>query len=178
MGSNAEEATEKFVEIRCLESVETIALISSQNVVRALSDGRIDFGVMAICNLITGEVTETKEALRDNIKLIDQTELPIHHCLFGKEGVTDISAIASHPQALAQTAQTRKKFFDGVSEVACADTALAAKMLSKGKFPENYGVICAKNAGLYYGLSLVMENIEDIRSNKTTFGLFCLKKNA
>lgn len=40
---------------------------------------------------------------------------------------------------------------------------------------KNYAVICRKNAGKFYGLHLLAENIEDDKSNKTLFGLYKLK---
>lgn len=176
IGSNAEEATQKFVDEIRLYKAEKIPLISSENVVSALLDGAIDYGVMAIRNSKAGEVLETKKALNENIELIQEIQIMMHHCVFTKSKGISITAVASHIQALQQTIQTRSKILPQAKEVECADTALAAKMLYNGEYPENYAVICRKNAGEYYRLNLFAENIEDDKLNKTTFGLFKLKQ--
>ena len=135
----------------------------------------IDFGVMAIKNIVAGNVVETKEALTPKIELFDTLDLPIHHCLFKKSPQSNIEYVASHIQALHQTQETRKKILKNVIEIECTDTALAAKMLFNGEYPENYAVICRENAGNFFNLTLVEKNIEDNPFNTTTFGLFKLK---
>lgn len=77
--------------------------------------------------------------------------------------------------ALMQTALNRKNIFKNATDVECIDTAVAAKMLPKGQYGEDYAVICRKNAGELFGLHLLAENIEDDKTNKTLFGLFKLK---
>ena len=177
IGSNAEEATSKFTEKFKLEGAEQIPLVTSQKVVSALMEQKIDYGVMAIRNSIAGEVAETKEALNDDIEMLGQTQIPIHHCVFTKsKDAPNITSVASHIQALKQTRNTRQKILPQAKEVECIDTALAAKMLYTGEYPQDYAVICRKNAGERYGLNLFAENIEDDTSNQTTFGLFVLKK--
>lgn len=175
IGSNAEEATGKFVDILKNNKLEQVALITSKNVVSALLDKKIKYGVMAIRNSIIGEVIETKNAINEKIEMIDSIEIDIHHCLFAKNENSLLQYVASHIQALQQTEKTRAKILKDVQEVECIDTALAAKMLYDGEYSENYAVICRKNAGNIYGLKLIAENIEDDKSNKTTFGLFRLK---
>ncbi len=175
--SNSEEASQIFAKKMYFENVEFIPLISSKNVVKNLITKNIDFGVMATKNIIAGDVIETKEALTPNIELISSIDLPIHHCLFKKTENSSILYVASHIQALQQTKETRKKILKDVPEIECSDTSLAAKMLANGKYPENYGVICRENAGLFFNLFLVAKNIEDNPFNTTRFGLFQLKKS-
>ena len=173
--SNSEEASQKFAEKLNSTHVEFVPLISSQNVVSELLSKQIDFGVMAIKNIVAGDVVETKEALTPQIELFDTLDIPIHHCLFKKSPQSNIEYVASHIQALHQTQETRKKILKNVIEIECTDTALAAKMLFNGEYPENYAVICRENAGNFFNLTLVEKNIEDNPFNTTTFGLFKLK---
>ena len=173
--SNAEEATDSFIRKLNIENVTPVALITSKNVVTSLINKEIDYGVMAIKNSIAGNVAETKEALTEQIELVDTLEINIHHCLFVKNNQAKIRYVASHIQALMQTVNNRKKILNNVTEVECNDTAISAKMLFNGKYPEDYAVICRKNAGKFYGLHLLAENIEDNKSNKTLFGLYKLK---
>lgn len=173
--SNSEEACKKFIQKMNFNTAQLIPLISSKNVVDALLKKEIDYGVMALKNSIAGPVIETKEVLNNSIQLIETLDLPIHHCLFKKTADSDINFVASHIQALNQTKETRKNILNNVIEIECLDTALAAKMLSEGKYPNNYAVICRENAGLFFKLFLMAKNIEDNKSNLTTFGLFKLK---
>lgn len=83
--------------------------------------------------------------------------------------VEQIEYIASHIQALSQTRINRNKLFPNWKEKETRDTALAARELNEDVLPNNYAVICRKNAGEYYGLRLVYENIEDDSSNETEF---------
>ncbi len=173
-GSFAEKATEVIVEQKHLQA-EMIALLSSYNVVQALMEHKIDYGVMAIRNSIAGVVVETQKALNDDIELLEQIQIPICHCLFVKSADKQIRAVASHIQALKQTKNTRNKILKETDEIECADTAIAAKMLHDGEFSDDVAVICSKKAGEFYGLKLYAQNIADDPSNRTTFGFFRLK---
>ena len=80
VGSNSEEASYEFIKKLNNENIVPVALITSENVVSALLNKEIEFGVMALNNSIIGEVVETKKAMHKNIELIDTVEIPIHHC--------------------------------------------------------------------------------------------------
>lgn len=174
--SNSQEAAIKFSKTLKLSKAEFIPLISSKNVVTALLKDEIQYGVMALRNKIAGIVEETQDALTDKIELVDTLSLHIHHSLFKKNKDAKIEFVSSHIQALNQTKNYRKRYFSFLKEVETEDTALAAQKLSTGFYPENYAVICRKNAGTYYHLFLIKENIEDDKENETIFGLFQLKK--
>lgn len=177
IGSNSEIAAQKLAEKFQFQNISFVPLINSQNVVNALSKKQVDYGVMATKNIIAGDVEETLLALTPNIELIDTITLPIHHFLFKKNKTAQIKYVASHIQALKQTQETRKKLFSfDVKEVECSDTALAAKMLSDGIYPDSYGVICREETGKMFQLTLVAKNIEDDKTNQTFFGLFKLKE--
>lgn len=86
----------------------------------------------------------------------------------------EIKFITSHIQALRQTENNRKLSFPNWSEQETNDTASAARNLSQGVLPDDYAVICRKNAGEKYGLKLVCENIEDDENNRTEFRVYKL----
>jgi len=179
IGSNSEAAAKAYFlnkkEDIPRNSLEYIPLLSSQRVFDALLSGEIDIGVAAIKNSIAGEVQETKKALEGvNITCKDTIKIPIHHCLFSKKScsIEKCVKVMSHPQALRQTQGTRAQRFGWLMEYEVGDQAKAAKDLSNGEYPENYAVICRKNAGELDGLKLIAENIEDDPTNETTFGIF------
>jgi len=179
IGSNSEAAAKQYFEKN--NDIEFVPLLSSEGVFQALMAGSIEVGVAAIRNSLAGEVQETKNALNkmnSSMPVCTATvTLPIHHCLFSKiKNIQECGVVMSHPQALKQTKNTREREFKWLSELEIGDQAKAAKDLSEGHYPENYAVICRKNAGENVGLTLIAENIEDDPSNETTFGIFVKEK--
>lgn len=170
-GSNSEAASIGFAVTQGMQDVEYIPLVSSQNVVAALTAGEIDYGVMASRNHIAGFVKETEEALTGvSYHLAAALSLPIHHCLFVKDPtVTHPTLIASHPQALAQCKGTLAQEFADAKQLEIEDTAIGARYLSDGTLPANAGVLCRRNAGEAFGLHLLWENLEDDPTNATDF---------
>jgi len=172
-GSNSEFAARKLLE-NFNKEVEFIPLISSLNVVNALKNGEISYGIMAIKNNIGGVVSETQQALDLSLIKISEIEMRINHCVFVKNKhikADDIKFIASHEQALKQSQANLNKIFAGVDFVKIDDTALGAKYLSDGTFGDDYAVVCSKQAGISNNLYLFYSNVED-RESITTFGLF------
>ncbi len=174
-GSNAEEAAHRLAKKLDDENIEFIPLVDSKTVVGELKRKNIDYGVVAVRNSLAGTVVETFEAIKNEyLELVGTEILKIHHCLFKstKIELSEIDTIASHIQALKQTANNRKNFFPNCTEYEVEDTAIAAKYLSEGKLKETVAVLCRKNAGEMYGLDLVYENLEDDADNATEFRLF------
>ena len=175
VGSNSEEAARQFAVRNNIADAEYIPLISSAKVTAALADGNIQYGVCAVRNSTAGTVIETAEAVKGRMfTTADSLELPIHHCLFKKSGAQEekLDTVVSHIQALNQTRKTRMEKFPHLKESEAADTALAAIDLAENVYPDNYAVICRKNAGIENGLELMAENIEDDPGNITEFSLF------
>lgn len=181
VGSNSEEAAYEFAKEKGLQEgeYELVPLVESRYVVSALKQKKISFGVMATRNSVAGTVIETYEAIKDEyFELVATVILPIHHCVFIKPNVEmeEIKVITSHVQALHQTENNRKLSFPNWSELEANDTASAARNLSQGVLPDDYAVICRKNAGEKYGLKLVCENIEDDKNNRTEFRVYKLSE--
>ena len=181
LGSNCEEAAVKLAEKYDIKNYEIIPLVTSANVAASLNAEYIDYGVMATENSIAGRVAETELAMRElrtpyHISL--PLYIPIHHCIFKKPDAKaeDLNTIVSHIQALKQTRYTRDKLCPGLKEIKAEDTAAAARKLSEGIYPDNYAVICRKNAGKMYGLELWLENVEDDKSNETAFVMLELEE--
>jgi prephenate dehydratase len=171
--SNSEEAANKFAASMGWKNIELIPMITSQGVVNSLTSGECDYGVVASSNITAGPVIETQVALkgRDNIISVSTDIVPIHHCVFVKNKNIHIRTISSHIQALLQTKGTLEKLYPGTTRLEVEDTAYAAKMLAGGELPDDTAVVCRRNAGEYYGLFMVHENIEDRKDNMTTFTL-------
>ncbi len=178
--SFSEKASKAFVEKDHLEpasGLELMPLVDAFHVRDALLQKNIDLGVVAIKNSTTGMVAETAEAFADmDIEILDEYALAIHQCMFKLPGVPVemLTSVASHPQALMQTRNNRRRFFGPMEEVIMEDTSLSARMLAEGKLPANTAVVCSMEAGLLNGLELVKANIEDKSDNTTYFRLIRL----
>lgn len=181
-GSNAEAASEQFVQRFAMEPATLVPLVTSKGVVQALHGGSVDYGVMAVRNKIAGDVAETTDALHTiDYDIYGALAIPIYHCLFKHPDVQveDATTIASHPQALLQTQIVRKQLYPMLSEVETPDTALAAKQLATGELPPTTMVLCSKSAGLQHGLHLVHEDLKDLPdgvANETEFLVVSLRE--
>ena len=171
-GSNSEEASALFAKNQGFLNVEYIPAVHSRGVVELLRRGQADYGVMATRNLIAGSVGESEEALSNfTHRTVDAQWLPIHHCLFIKRPGQGFDTIASHVQALGQCAQRLKKNYPDKQLLEVEDTAIAARYLADGTLSETTAVLCRKNAGEMFGLTLAAENLEDDSRNMTEFVL-------
>lgn len=158
-----------------MPSYELIPCVTSDAVATALTFHTADIGVMALHNNLGGEVAETKTAiekheLEEPIELMSRS---IHHNLYVYPGATisDIREIASHEQALLQTAKTRGQKYPDIPTCTIPDTAIGAKWLHDGTLPADIAVLCPYEAGTLYELDLLDEKLEDDVS-VTTFGIF------
>lgn len=161
---------EESGELRCVY----LPLISSMNVVAAISSGDADFGVLAVRNTIGEMVTETQDALElEPFGKLLSVRMPIHHDLFVLPGTEpgQLSRIVSHPQALRQTARTRARLYPQLAEEPWEDTAKAAEDLAAGILSPDCGVLCRREAGERFGLTLLRERLEDRADNLTEFWL-------
>ncbi|MFI3231063.1 MAG: prephenate dehydratase domain-containing protein [bacterium] len=154
-------------------SIDFIEGVTSQGVVDLLINNQADFGVVAIKNVLAGDVVETIDAFNTpnfNYEVLLEEKFPIHHCVFVKDKSCEgkINKIASHIHALLQCRDYISKF-ENVEEVELSDTAIGAKHLAEGLIQEDTAILCRRNAGEMFGLTLIAENIEDIKGNYTTF---------
>ena len=172
-GSNSEQAALEFSEKMGWDQIELLPLVDSKGVIGGMDSGDCDYGVVAVANINAGPVGETQDALsgRDDISMILEQWVPIHHCVFTKSADSQIDRIASHIQAILQTKGNLARLFPSAELMEVEDTAIAARYLSEGTLPENTAVICRRNAGEMFKLHLLHENIEDRSDNMTLFHL-------
>lgn len=176
-GSFSEIAAEKLLEQAGLSGAELVPLVCAKNILEALQEGSVSYGVLGVENSTAGPVSEFVEAFHEiKYDRLEEYILPIHHCLFKKKdaALDSLVEVASHPQALRQTDHTRAVHYPNLKERSIEDTAIGAEWLAKGELPETTAVICSINAGISWGLDMVAENIEDSSENRTTFWLLQL----
>jgi prephenate dehydratase len=145
-------------------------------VLKALEEGKIDFGISAIENSLGGLVWETINALSEfNCRIIDNFAIVINHVLLGVPGGTidSIDTIMSHPQALAQTRGTLARDYPDKKQVSgegiLVDQATAAAALAEGKLPPSTAVIASRVCAELFDLRILAEGLQDMDENLTTF---------
>ncbi|MDD6254542.1 MAG: prephenate dehydratase domain-containing protein [Eubacteriales bacterium] len=179
-GANAEQAAHDLVEkVGITEEVKYVPLVDSEHVINALVSKDINYGVCAIYNSVAGIVLETVAATNGvELYIKADTTLNIHHCMFKKSpDIPDnnLTAVASHVLAIKQCEEHLHELYPQLAHIEVEDTGKAAKDLADGTLSDTTAVLCRKNAGELFGLTLMNENIEDFPDNRTHFCLFQLK---
>lgn len=177
VGSNSEKAAKLFTEQKAWTGSLLIPCFDSKGVVDALIHKRIDLGVLALNNVIAGEVLETKFALEYlHFELKGSLSLSINHCLCTLNDLTidQITEIVSHPHALSQISVFLDKNFATIPRSNHQDTALAAIDLAEGKLPKSAAIIATKEAAMANKLQVRFENIANTKENFTNFILIKL----
>lgn len=171
-GSFSEEAARTYALKNGLKQYRIEYLVSVENVLSALEEGRITLGVFPIENSNGGIVIEAVHAMakhRFSIKKI--FEIDVHHNLLVRRGVKtdEVKTITSHDQAIKQCRMYLKRRFPKVKVKEYSDTAKAAEDLAKGLLPKSTAVIASRAAAQINRLDILEESIQDLKFNFTSF---------
>ncbi len=154
------------------------ALGSIGEVFKAVRQGVADKGVVPLENSIAGTVNTTIDILAGEELLQIEAELiiPIQHNLLvsGGADLAEITAVISHPQALAQCQEFIDNALPQVQCLPASSTAEAARMIACGEprwfNPDLPGAaIASARAAAAYGLKIAAANINDVPRNHTRF---------
>jgi prephenate dehydratase len=149
--------------------VPTLPCESFAAVCQAIQDGRATQGMLPVENALAGTIAHTYELLIEyDFRVQAEHILAVHHHLMAPAGTTldDVHVVKSHPQALAQCADTLRR--RGWEAVAAYDTAGAARDLAQQPEPHT-AVIANVLAAELYGLAVLESGIEDDPINSTRF---------
>ncbi len=151
--------------------------MSFQELVKSIESGKCTDAVMAIENSIAGSIIPNYAYIDEhNLTISGEFYLPIHHCLMALDGqeISDITEVYSHPMALLQC----KEFFKNHSHIKLiedADTAEVADRIASKQL-KGVAAIAGKTAAEIYGLKVLAEEIQTIKTNSTRF--FILNKRS
>ena len=155
-----------------LGSGELVAFRSVPDVLDAVDNGDVDFGVVPIENSIEGTVNFTQDALSFDYNLLIQRELvlDIEHCLMAMPGTSlaDITTVLSIPVATAQCHRYLREQVGHAEVQAANSTADAAKTVASHGVA-GVAAIAPKNAATLYGLNILATDIADHAGNQTRF---------
>lgn len=175
-GSFNEQAARDFVARHGIADFELVNLHTTENVLRALHEGKIDRGQFAIHNSIGGIVGESIEAMSHyKYHIVEEFAIQIAHALMIRKDVdfNSVETVMAHPQVFAQCKRTlpekypHLKMTSGEGEL--IDHALVAKHLSEGKLPKNIAVMGSRILAELYDLQIVEDHLEDLKENYTSF---------
>lgn len=175
-GTNSEEAARLYVTERRLwqDGVELIPCVGLPEILAAVMEDRATAGVLPLENSIEGSIALTLDMMAHEVDLLVQGEVvvPVRHYLLAPPGVgrEEITAVLSHPQALAQCRKSLQRLFPGVQLLNAPSTADAARTVaaSVGNGAHTAVVATRLAAGLY-GLDVLAEDIQDAPGNATRF---------
>lgn len=171
-GSFSEEAGMLYAQREGIDNPELIFSVDMEGALRDLNNETADRAIFPVVNSRGGLVRPAFHAMGNyTFKYIDELWMEIYQCLMVKPGtkLEDITAIASHSQALAQCSRHIDNEFPNVKQIEWEDTAKAARDLAEGNLPETTAVIASSRAAHRYELDMIEKGIQDSHPNLTTF---------
>ncbi|XP_009134986.1 arogenate dehydratase/prephenate dehydratase 2, chloroplastic [Brassica rapa] len=163
-GAYSESAAEK-----AYPNCEAVPCEEFDTAFEAVERWLVDRAVLPIENSLGGSIHRNYDLLlRHNLHIVGEVKLAVRHCLLANHGVKldGLRRVLSHPQALAQCENTLTRL--GLVREAVDDTAGAAKLIALEGLSDAAAVASAKAAEIY-GLSIVVEDIQDDSDNVTRF---------
>ncbi|HEU0074396.1 MAG TPA: prephenate dehydratase [Dehalococcoidia bacterium] len=145
-------------------------LDSHVEVIRAVDNDEIAYGVVAVENALGGAVPETLDAIlaAANVSLCAELTLPVEHHLIAAAGssLEDIVTVMSHPQALAQCREYLESHLPNASLEAALSTAGAVERAVGSAGVAGIG---SRRAAEVYGGLILAESIQDEDQDETRF---------
>ena len=153
-----------------LSGCDLVPFPTIRDVLRAVSQGDIEAGVVPLENAIEGTVSETMDALIFDNELFIERELviSIELHLMASVGATlsSIKEVWSYPHALAQC-RTYLSSLPGITTHIAASTADAARLVAEAS--SSAAAVAPAVAASIYGLEIIATNIADHEGNATKF---------
>lgn len=174
-GSYSFAAAQKYFGKNC----QLLPAKSVKDVFKKIEDKSVEAIVVPLENTTTGSISETYDLLLESkLSITGEIILKIHHQLLintDKVKLKNIRFCYSHPQAILQC----QSFLDKnpkIKPVFTSDTASAAKIVSRRKRADE-AAIAGIPAAKFYGLKILVKDIEDNKYNFTRFAVISPKLN-
>lgn len=165
-GSYGEEASLAFFNNQC----QLFPCKTFDEVFDALSQRKMDYGVLPIENSSTGSIAAVYDLLsRYQYYIVGEEEIHAHHCLLAPKGANfeTIEEVYSHPQGFSQSLE----FLNDYPHWKCIpyyNTAISAAYVAEKNDPK-MAAIASRRAGEIYDLEILAENINFSQTNVTRF---------
>ncbi len=141
-----------------------------EDVVLAVKNREIKYGVLPIENSSTGGITEVYDLVRKyDCHITGEKIIKVDQNLLGMPGakIDSLKQVYSHPQGLEQSREFFKKY-PGIELIPFFNTARSAQMVSESGDPSK-GAVASRQAAKLYGLEILAENINYNKANHTRF---------
>ena len=132
------------------------------------------YGILPIENSTAGSVNQVYDLMISrNFHIVRSVRIKVDHNLLAKPGVelSQVKEIFSHEQAIRQCEGFLKKM--GVKVTACANTAMAAKMVAESDRTD-VAALSSRRCAELYGLVALQKDVQDNNNNHTRF--ICISK--
>ena len=137
------------------------------DVIEEVEKQRADYAVVPIENSNEGSVNTTLDELVDtNLKVVNEINMRISHCLLSKTKLENVKVVYSHHQAISQCSNWLHKNLPDAEIFPVNSTAQAAQ-LAYHNFKS--AAISSEVASQIYNLNVLVKSIEDSRDNWTRF---------
>ena len=148
--------------------VDAVPCATIDEVFRAGESGRTDYAVVPVENSTEGAVGRTLDLMcTTDLSVCGEIKLRIQQNLISNAAsLAAVTRIYSHAQSLAQCVQWLARHLPGVSRVAVASNAEAARLAAA---EPGAAAIAGENAAAIYGLAILAPHIEDEPNNTTRF---------
>ncbi len=140
-------------------------------IVASVETGKTEYAILPIENSSSGSINGVLDVLQDSkISLVGELFAPIDHAVltYGSSDLTTITDLYSHPQPIEQCSRYIKDFMPGVKIHFMQSTAHAMQEVKRLKDP-HCAAIAGHDAGAYYDLMPIMDNIANNVHNYTRF---------
>ena len=137
-------------------------------VVSAVERGEVAFGIAPIENSTEGSVNDAVDALLgSSVVITGELHLPISHGLFSRaSGLSEITRVCSHPQALGQC---RSWLAKNLPNAQLFQTTSTAQAVREAASDARAAAIAGPLAGEIFGVPCLRESVEDSPDNVTRF---------
>ncbi len=137
-------------------------------IVKAVSEGAADYGVLPIENTIIGGISEVYDLLLDNsLQIVGEHHQRVEHCLVGRgTSLSPVKTVYGHPQALAQCRRWLTRRADIVQRYAASSTTAIRHAMDEG---ESVAAVASAAAASLFGLNVIVTGIADHTENYTRF---------
>ncbi|MCI8658872.1 MAG: prephenate dehydratase [Lachnospiraceae bacterium] len=153
------------------ESAEFYHVLTFEEAMQEVKEGRADYGVLPIENSTAGAVIDNYDLqIKYNNYIVAETFVKVRHVLLGcpDAELSDIRTVFSHPQALMQCSDFLNERSRIMRQISLENTALAAKKVVEER-DKSQAAIASEIAGRLYGLKVLQPEIQNNKNNTTRF---------
>lgn len=139
-----------------------------RNVVNAVENDEVDFGVIPLENFYNGEVRETLDSLTNCLKtsIVMESSIKIEHCLGALKNHSNITKIISKDQAIEQSGAYLLENYPFCETICVSSTSEAVNIIKRDNLLDS-AAIASEKAINDLGLIIIAKNI--CSNNKTRF---------